>query len=169
MERGHQVGLGSNDPNQCQILFPGSTATCLRCLKTDIPKTKTTIEAFVDFVNVMFTNVNQTPLSTVDTFVNKVNAAFTNVNNTALNVRGDVSKTSQVRSTYCAVHQSTMSESHIDKERFSLWALDTNHRSHRVSLRFWRERFAKAPLLKLSVRMECARAQEFRLNSGMCV
>jgi hypothetical protein len=40
-----------------------------RRLKTDLPKTNATIETFVNFVNVMFTNVNAT----------------------ALNVRGDVS------------------------------------------------------------------------------
>ena len=40
-----------------------------RCSKTDLPKTNATIETFVNFVNVMFTNVNAT----------------------ALNVRGDVS------------------------------------------------------------------------------
>jgi hypothetical protein len=51
---------------------------------------QTTIETFVNFVNVMFTNVNEKSLGTVDMCVNKVNVAFTNVDATALNVRGDV-------------------------------------------------------------------------------
>ena len=53
-------------------------------------------------VNAAFTFVNERSISAAVTSVNRINAAFTNVNATALNVRGVVSKTSQVRSTYYA-------------------------------------------------------------------
>jgi hypothetical protein len=53
-------------------------------------------------VNAAFAFVNKRSISAAVTSVNRINAAFTNVNATALNVRGVVSKTSQVRSTYCA-------------------------------------------------------------------
>jgi len=53
----------------------------------------------------MFTDANKQSLSQAFTCVNRINAAFRNVNTSPPNVGGDVSKTSQVQSTYCAFIQ----------------------------------------------------------------
>jgi len=56
----------------------------------------------------MFTDANKQSLSRAFTCVNRISAAFRNVNTSPPNVGGDVSKTSQVQSTYCADHQASM-------------------------------------------------------------
>ena len=62
-------------------------------------------------------NVYENSISPLFAHVDIVDTDVYNVDISAPNSGGDVSNTSQVRSTYCADHQSTMSESHIDKER----------------------------------------------------
>ena len=63
------------------------------------------VNAAVHNVNGGVYKVNDKSLSTLDTCVNKTHGAFTNVKARAPNSGGDVSKTSQVRSTYLAIIQ----------------------------------------------------------------
>jgi len=50
MERGHRVGLGSSERVliSARSCFLDRRQRAFRCLKTDLPKTKRTIETFVN-------------------------------------------------------------------------------------------------------------------------
>ncbi len=60
------------------------------------------VNAAVHNVNGGVYKVNEPLLNSLSTRVNKTHATLTNVNAAAPNAGGDVSQTSQVRSTYCA-------------------------------------------------------------------
>ena len=78
------------------------------------------VNAAVHNVNGGVYKVNEPLLNSLSTRVNKTHAAFTNVNIAAANAGGDVSKTSQVRSTYFRNH-STTSEVRYWRDRDMRW------------------------------------------------
>src|SRR2546428_8159012 len=69
-----------------------------------VPRLVSTMLTRVHNVNGGVNKVNEQLLISLSTRVNKTDATFTNVNAAAPNAGGDVSKTSQVRSTYFSNH-----------------------------------------------------------------